>query len=322
MLQRLGMELPDWARAKHPHIRYELSQAQRTSRRVKYAQAIGISLIVVLLFVGGYFVGTNFLQNVPGQSLTESAMAILFWPTFVLQIILQFAAMILTVNTVSEQKRRMAWDNLRATEGGAGIALRAKWASVYYRLRWLLGLVMVVRVVLVLGILYDLTGFQGRYIDLLINNITPEVSPIVGALLLAFLMTAALLLPLTAVGMQAAIGLLIAVNVQQRIYNVMVQLIIIVVRLLMIVGLTIATTQFINNQITLGDGPAWILAGAYAAIGDWGLRFLHVGFYSEIWATIPYTIFFGIALMIFALGQSLVTEWVLALSIRRAERIG
>ena len=322
MLQRLGMELPDWARAKHPHIRYELGQAQRTSRRVKYTQAIGISLVVVLLFVGGYFIGTNFLQNVPGQSLTESAMAILFWPTFVLQIILQFAAMTLTVNTVSEQKRRMAWDNLRATEGGAGIALRAKWASVYYRLRLLLGLVMLIRIVLVLGILYDLTGFQGRYIDLLINNITPEVSPIVGALLLAFLMTAALLLPLTAMGMQAAIGLFIAVNIQQRIYNVMTQLIIIVVRLLIIIGLTYATTQFINNQITLGDGPAWILAGAYAAIGDWGLRFLHVGFYSEIWATIPYTIFFGIALLVFALGQSLVTEWILALTIRRAERIG
>ncbi|MBI1281275.1 MAG: hypothetical protein GC179_24320 [Anaerolineaceae bacterium] len=322
MLQRLGMELPEWARTGHPHIRYELGQVKRVSRRVKYGQAVGFSLLIVLLFVGGYFIGTNFLQSVPGQSLTESAMAILFWPTFILQIILQFAAMTLTVNTVSEQKRRLTWDNLRATEGGAGVALRAKWASVYYRLRLLLGLVVIIRVGLVLGILYDLTAFQGRYIDLLINNITPEVSPIVGALLLAFLMTAALLLPLTAVGMQAAIGLLIAVNIQQRVYNVMTQLIIIIVRLLVIVGLTLATTQFINNQITLGDAPAWLLTGAYAAIGDWGLRFLHVGFYSEIWATIPYTIFFGIALLIFALAQSLVTEWILAFSIRRAERIG
>ena len=85
----------------------------------------------------------------------------------------------------------------------------------------------------------------------------------------------------------------------------MTQLIIIVLRLLIIAGLTYATTQFINNQLSLGDAPAWLLTGAYAAIGDWGLRFLHVGFYSEIWATIPYTIFFGIALLVFALGQSL-----------------
>lgn len=322
MLQRLGMELPEWARSKHPHVRYELGQVKGSSRRMKYAQAIGISFVIVLLFVGGYFVGTNFLQSVPGQSLTESAMAIVFWPTFVLQLILQTAAMTLTVNMVSEQKRRLTWDNLRATEGGAGVALRAKWASVYYRLRLLLGLVMVIRVGLVLGILYDLTAFQGRYIDLLINNITPEVSPIVGALLLAFLMTAAILLPLTAVGMQAAIGLLIAVNIQQRVYHVMAQIIIVVIRLLIIASLTIATTQFINNQLTLGDAPAWLLTGAYAAIGDWGLRFLHVGFYSEVWATIPYTIFFGIALLVFSLGQSLVTEWILAFTIRRAEQIG
>ena len=193
---------------------------------------------------------------------------------------------------------------------------------MYYRLRLLLGLVIFLRIILVLGILYDLTGFQGRYIDLLINNITPEISPLVGALLLAFLMTASLLLPLTAIGMQAAIGLLIAVNVQQRVYNVMAQVIIIVVRLFIIVGLTVATTQFINNQLILGDAPAWLLTGAYAAIGDWGLRFLHVGFYSEIWATIPYAIFFGIALLVFTLGQSLVTEWILTLTIRRAERIG
>ncbi len=322
MLQRLGMELPDWARSQHPHIRYELGQTNRNSRRAKYIQAVGVSLALVLLFVGGYVIGTNFLQNVPGQSLTESAMAVLFWPTFILQIILQFAAMTFTVNTVSEQKRRLTWDNLRATEGGIAVALRAKWASVYYRLRLLLGLVMFLRIILVLGILYDLTGFQGRYIDLLINNITPEISPLVGALLLAFLMTASLLLPLTAIGMQAAIGLLIAVNIQQRVYNVMAQLIIIVVRLFIIVGLTVATTQFINNQLILGDAPAWLLTGAYAAIGDWGLRFLHVGFYSEIWATIPYAIFFGIALLVFTLGQSLVTEWILTLTIRRAERIG
>lgn len=322
MLQRLGLELPDWASSKHPHVRYELGQAEQTTRRVRYTRAVGFSTLIVLLFVGGYVIGTNFLQNIPGQNLTESMMAILFWPTFVLQLILQFAAMILTANTVSEQKRRLTWDNLRATEGGISVALRAKWASVYYRLRLLLGLIMGIRIILILGILYDLTGFQGRYIDLIINNITPEVSPIAAALLLAFLMTADLLLPLTSMGMQAAIGLLIAVNAQQRIYNVMMQIILIALRLLIVVGITLATTQFINNQIVLEDVPAWLLAGGYAAFGDWGLRFLHVDFYSEIWATIPYTIFYGVALLLFALGQSLITEWILALSIRQAERIG
>lgn len=323
MLQRFfSIQLPDWAQSKHPHVRYELGQSSQSVRRRNYMKAAGFSLIIVLLYFGGYLIGTNYLQSAPGQNLTESAIAILFWPTFALQLILQFAAMIMTINTVTEQRRRLAWDNLRATEGGAGLALRARWATIYYRLRVILGLVLFFRVALILGILYDLTGFQGRYIDLLVINITPEVSPIIGALLMAFLMTAALLLPLTSIGLDAAIGLFIAVNIQQRVYNVMTQVIFVGLRLGLALGLTIAATQFINGQLTLPDGSAWLLMGGYAALGDWGLKYLHTGFYSEVWATIPYAIFFGVALLVFSLLQSIITEAILAFTIRRAERIG
>lgn len=323
MLQRFfSIQLPDWAQSKHPHVRYELGQSSTTTRGRNYLRATLFSFVVVLLFVGGYVVGTNFLQSAPGQNVTESAMAVLFWPTFVIQLILQLAAMLMTVNTVTEQKRRLAWDNLRATEVGTGLTLRARWATIYYRLRIILGLVIVIRIALILGILYDLTGFQGRYIDLLVINITPEVSPIIGALLMAFLMTAALLIPFTSIGLDAAVGLFIAVNIQQRVYNSMTQIIFVLLRLGLAIGLTIGATQFINGQLTLGDGSAWLLMGGYAALGDWGLKFLHTGFYSEVWATIPYAVFFGVALLAFALLQSIVTEGILALTIRRAEQIG
>ncbi|MEZ4671649.1 MAG: hypothetical protein R3E39_27410 [Anaerolineae bacterium] len=323
MLQRLfSIQLPEWAQASHPHVRYELGQTAIGGRRGKYVRAIGFALAVVVLYVGGYLVGTNFLQNSPGQNLTESAMAVLFWPTFVLQLVLQFLAMVMTINTVTEQKRRLAWDNLRATEVGTGLVLRARWAAIYYRLRLLLGLVLLVRIALILGILYDLTGFQGRYIDLLVINITPEISPIVGALLMAFLMTAALLIPLTSIGLDAAVGLFIAVNIQQRVYNVMTQVIFLGMRIGLALALTIGATQFINGLLNVPDVNAWLLMGGYAAFGDWGLKFLHTGFYSEVWATIPYAVFFGVALLIFSLLQSILTEGILSFTIRRAERIG
>ena len=47
-----------------------------------------------------------------------------------------------------------------------------------------LGILLAIRLLLILGILYDLTAFQGKYIDLLVNGITPDISPLVGALLL------------------------------------------------------------------------------------------------------------------------------------------
>lgn len=323
MMQRFVTQLPEWARPDHPILRYELGRSGRLPRRRQYLRTAGFAALIVLLYWGGYAYATGFFQNPPGQNLTEGAIAVVMWPTLALQVLMQVAALALTVNTVSEQKRRQTWDNLRATEGGVSLAFRTRWATVFYRLRPLLAVVLIIRVLLIVGILIDLTAFQGRYIDLLINGIVPDISPVVGALLLAFLMTASLLLPLTSVGLEAAIGLLVSVTLQQRLYSVMAQVIVIAVRLLLVIGLTVAATQFIRGELTsVNDGGAWLLMGAFAAFGDWGLSFLHLGFYSEIWATIPFGILLGIGLLIFSMAQSALTEWILALAIRRAERTG
>lgn len=322
MLQRLAIQLPDWARADHPLMRYELGRAARIPRRKQYVRIAGFAAAVLVLYWAGYAIATNFFQNPAGQNLTEGLIAAVFWPTLALQVFMQVASLALTVNMVSEQKRRQTWDNLRATEGGVALAFRTRWATVFYRLRPLLVIVMAVRLLLIVGILIDLTAFQGRYIDLLINGVVPDVSPVVAALLLAFLMTASLLLPLTSIGLDAAIGLLVSVTLQQRLYSVMTQIIVIALRLALVAGLTIAATQFIRGELTLSDGTAWGLMAAFAGFGDWGLSFLHLGFYSEIWATIPYAIFLGIGLLIFSMAESALTEWVLNLAIRRAERNG
>jgi hypothetical protein len=322
MLQRLVGQLPDWARASHPLVRYELDMVKLNHRRGRYLRALGFAFLIVLLYVGGYLIATNVFQNPPGQNLSEIAMAIVFWPTLGLQLLMQMAALALTVNMVTEQKRRQSWDNLRATEGGAGLALRARWATVYYRLRPLIAVVILVRLGLIIAVLIDLTAFQGHYIDLLMNGVAPNLPPLIAALLLAFLMTAALLIPLTGTGLLAAIGLLISVNVQQRVYSVMLQLIVILVRLLLVAGLILGATQFITGDWQISDLGAWLLMGGFGAFGDWGLKFLHLGFYSEVWATVPYSVFFGVVLLIFVLLQSAITEWLLGLAIRRAEQIG
>lgn len=322
MLHRLAIQLPEWARAENPLMRYELGRAARLPRRKQYIRIAGFVVLILLLYWGGFVIATNFFQNTPGQNLTESLIAVIFWPTLVIQGMMQIVSLTLTVNTVSEQKRRQAWDNLRATEGGVALAFRTRWATVFYRLRPLLAIVLGMRLILIVGILIDLTAFQGRYIDLLINGVVPDISPVVAALLLAFMMTASLLLPLTSIGLDAAVGLWVSVTVQQRIYSVMTQMIVIILRLAVVIGLTIGATQFIRGDLTLSDSAAWGLMGAFAGFGDWGLSYLHLGFYSEIWATIPYAIFMGIALLIFAMAESALTEWVLNLAIRRGERNG
>src|SRR5258707_804733 len=189
-------------------------------------------------------------------------------------------------------------------------------------MRVFLGIVLLIRIGLIVSILYDLTAFQGQYIDLLVNNVMPEVSAVVAALLLAFVMTAGLLLPLTSIGFDAAIGLLVSVTVQQRVYSVLTQVIVVIIRVGIMIALLVAATQFMRGNLTTSDSTGWLLMGGFSTLGDWGLSFLHLGFYGEVWATVPYGIFLGIGLLLFAMAQSAVTEWILALAIRRAERTG
>jgi hypothetical protein len=228
----------------------------------------------------------------------------------------------LTGNTIAEEVRRQTWDNMRATESGAELTVRTRWAAVFYKIRGLLAIVLVVRVGLIIGILVDLTAFQGRYLDLLINGIVPDVALPVAALLLAFVMTASLLLPLTAVGFDAAMGLLIATFLQQRTYAVLAQILYIVFRIVLVGGLVFGATQFVNGDLVATDLGSWALIGAFASLGDWGLAFLNLGFFGEIWATIPYGIFLGLALLIFSLIQAALTDLIIGFSVRVAERRG
>ncbi len=324
MIQRFTAQLPTWARSDHPVLRHELNRLpQRLTRRTRYLRGFGVVILALVLILGGYLAATGLLQHAPGQNLTESAIAIVFWPTLVIQVLMRITALTMTTNTVTDEVRRQTWDNLRATESGAALALRARWASVFYRLRPVLTIVVLVRIVLIAGILYDLTAFQGRYLDLLVNGPEPASPPAVAALLLAFLMTASLLLPVTGLGFDAAVGLLFSTLIQQRTYSGLLQILLIIIRIGIIVLLTIGATQFINGELPETQGwTAWLLIAGFAALGDWGLAFLNLGFYGEIWATIPYGIFLGLALLIYAIIESGLTDWILALAIRQAERKG
>lgn len=328
MIQRFTGQLPTWARPDHPVLRYELGTVVRPSRKVRYARALGVIMLGGLLLLAGYFAATQWLRNPAGENHVEIVNNVLFWPLLVVQVLLRIVAVTLTSNTVADEIRRQNWDSLRATPFGAELAMRARWATVFYRLRGLLGVVLFVRVILIAGLLWDLTAFQGRHLDLLTTGITPEVALVVAVLLLSFLMTAALLLPLTAVGFDSSIGLLISATVQQRTYSTLLQALYIFFRIAVVVLLVFATTRFLDGQLViegqlgLTDLLAWVLVFAYAATGDWGLAFLHLGRYGEIWATVPFGIFLGLALLIFALAQAALADQLLVFAVRRAQRKG
>lgn len=324
VIRRFGIQLPDWARPEHPILRYELTRNSTRSlpKRTQYLRALGVVLLGLLMLTIGYLLATDLLRQPAGQNLTEEVMAVIFWPLLIIQVILRISTIALTGGVISEEKRRQSWDNLRATEVGASLALRTRWASVFYRLRGLLGIIIATRVILILGILIDLTAFQGRYLDLMINGIVPEIALPVAAVMVAFFMTASLLLPLTGVGLDAAVGLLIAAVLQQRTYSTLAQILFVIARLALVAALTYGATQFVRGDLEASDLGSWLLMAGFAAMGDWGLAYLNLGFYGEQWATVPYGIFIGLALLVFSMAQAALTDAILALAIRQAERKG
>lgn len=322
MMRRLFPTLPGWARADNPVMQYQLGHGEQPSRGVRLVRAFGEIMFVAALLLIGYMLATNFLRAQPGSYPVESINNVLYFPLLGLQVLLSVAALLLTTGTINRERRMRHWDNLRATPGGADLILRTRWASVFYRLRGLLGIILAGRVLLLIGILYDLTAFQGRYIDLLINGVIPETSMIAAVLLLALQMTASILLPITAAGFDASFGLFISTVVEQRTYNILLQLLLILMRVGVTVVLVYGAAQFLAGQISIGDPATWLLMFGASAVGDQGLSMLYLGRAGEIWTTVPYGIFIGLALIIFCFAQAYLADRLLTLVIKRAQKRG
>lgn len=320
MIQR---QLPPWARVDNPVLRYIIGFQPEGGRQRLYARWIFVLIVSVVVVVVGYAIGSQFFsEDLFEKPISEALMLMLFWPIFAIQVILSISALVMTVGVIGEEKRRQTWDNLRTTTEGASLAIRARWSAVvFYRLRSPIIVVLLARLVLIGAMLYDLTAFRGDYLNNLTVNITPDLPLPVAVMLLALTMTASLLLPFTSVGFDAAVGLLVSTVVQQRVYVILVQFGLIAVRVAIILALLLGVTQFRTGGLEFSNVNLWLLLFAFAALGDWSLSLLHLGYFGAVvWMDVEYSILIGAALLVFVFVQTLITDGLLALAVRRAER--
>ncbi len=322
MLQRLTAQLPEWARPDHPAIRHTLGVSGRPTRRT---QILRVLLVLVVLGIGGALVTSSLLNNTLtaiSQPVSEVVLNILYWPTLVVQLALSALAISYTSSVIGEEKRKQTWDTLRATRNGVGLALRARWsAAIFYRLSGFLILVLLVRAIFVGLLLYDLTSFGGDYLAIISGPATPQLPLPVVVVLLALSMTASFILPLTGVSLDAAVGLLLSTFFQQRIFLVLAQVIVIVARIILSFALFVAmlaATDIITMPSTFA---AMLSMVGFGAFGDWGLRYLHLPFLSDLWGMVQYSIFMGAALIITAFLQLILAELIVLLAIRRGENV-
>ncbi|MCY3833836.1 MAG: hypothetical protein OXG85_12535 [Chloroflexi bacterium] len=309
--------LPPWAQPEHQLLQYELAHFRAGSRR-----RLLVQLALLSLLLGGSAIVYGSVNASPADSanLTSLIWRSLYFPILILQLLTLSLALLFGAAVVGEERSRKTWDNLRATEFGAGAVLRARWASILYRLRAPIMLILLARCVFIAGLLYDLTAFGGYYPEMLGAQATPPL-PIwrLDLLLIALSVTVALLLPLTAIAFVSAFGILLSVAVRERIYALIIQLIAVAALVLFAGAGAFAIAQMIQS-----DAADWHLAlmFSYIGLGDWGLLLAHLGSLGEIWQRLPYGWTISAGLMLLALAQGLAADGLMWLAARLSERRG
>lgn len=313
--------LPAWARPDHPLLQYELSTLRASGGRRRFIW----QLLTLALLLGAS--AAVYAASPLSPSLTTNLTGVIwqsvYYPTLILQLVTAILALGLGASTVGSERSRKNWDNLRVTEFGAGLALRARWAGILYRLRAPLTLILLVRIALIGGILYDLTAFGGLYPQMLGAQSTPPLPEWrLDLLLIALVVTANILLPFLAIAAGAAGGILLSVAVRERIYALVLQMLLIAAQLLITVAGALAIAQMIRAEINgAGDWPYALFFG-YTAFGDWGLLLGQLGSLGEIWRRVPYgfTISLGQVILLFVL--ALAADGMMWLAARLSESRG
>lgn len=318
MMKRIFGELPTWMTLQNPLLRYEITRHRdKSESRLKRMLTWVVGLTIFILV--GYIYATDGLQRGLQLPYTLDIWRIIIFPLLLMQVIMRVAGLSMGVGAVTDERQRQTWDNLRATERGAEIGLRTRLVSVFYRLRGFVFTIMLARLVLIGAILYELTSIQGDYLNLLTASAVPSVSMEVGVILLSAFMTAFILMPISAIGLDIAIGLFIATNVRQRAISGMLQVLVIVFRVVSSGLLFWWTWQFINDELVIEGQSAFALLTSFSILGDWGVVLSQLSQAGRLWSQVPNSIFIGILMLGFVVLQVALMSGLLMLAVRAAE---
>lgn len=325
----LTAQIPIWARPENPVLRYTLQRfgrrrARRPAIRWLLRALLALTLAGALAFsYRAYRTGSALLVS---QANTSALFAILYFPLLVAQLLTLIWALLLTSSMLPHEQQRGTWEPLKITSHGAEMAMRARWAAVFYQLRWALLLLLVPRVLFAGQLLVDLTDYQGRHLDLYMMGIRPELPVEAGVLMLAAFVTAALLHLLVAVGLNAAVGLLISTVFRSQQMALLAQVLALLAQIA-VFGLALAAGLSVLDQdpgfAQQTGQPAfgrWLSLLLMAGIGDHGLRLMDLRTFLETWPGIDYGVFLGAGMLVMMGVQAVFTNGLLEWAARRAAR--
>jgi hypothetical protein len=319
MLARLFYnQLPFWARPEHPVMHYILGYEAARPRQ----QWLRGFLVLLCL---GIVVALSFAYTSTNQD-SQSYRDFMYYPLIGISLLMQLLALAITANTIALERQKGTWETLQITASGAGTSLRARWISVFYRLRWFLIPVILSRLVFVGFLVYDMTDFEGRAIDVLIIGISPEISVELAVLMLSALMTAAIIQPLVALAFDSAVGIFVSVISQHRGLAILTTILLMVGRvaisgLALFLGWQILDSNGTTAEIlNLGQLEASARLIFLATQGDLSLRLLDLNILGSIWADVPDGFYVTASILAWVVLQAFVANGLVHLAAWRAGR--
>ena len=318
--QTIYAQIPDWARPDNIMQHYARGPQDRSLRHslVVLLSALivfGLLAINLILYESGNSLGT-------GGARTWTIYTVLYFPLVNLQLITLALAML---NASAGATSGPQWEALKITSHGAEFVVRARWAATLYRLRGLIVLVMIPRVLFAGLMLVDVARDGGYHLDLYLFGITPAVPLEIAVIILAALMTAALLQFPVLLALNAALGLLISTT-SKRTAAVAVRFALLIAEIMLV---TLALQKGWNTlqynplppaPIAISTPNQWIGLVLLGTVGDQSLRFMDLDTTLQTWADVDYGVWLGGVLLLIVVAEIVAIKVVLIAAARRAAR--
>jgi hypothetical protein len=325
----LWTQLPAWARPTNAVFRY-VRQQQHVNRGWvwRWVRWMGSLAIAAGLLMFSLVAAESGEPILIARSTEWTAFNVLYFPLVVVQGLALLIALYAVGGAITAEQRRGTWEAFKITSHGANLVIRARWAALFYQLRWFLVVLVGARLMFTGLMLIDLTDYQGYHLDLYIIGITPDVSLEVAVLLLAAFMAAALLQIVVLIGLNAALGLLIAVAVENRNARMLAYTVVLIAEWgIWYWSMGAGKSVLDSDPTTLATGTRsmtvrWFDLLAMGTFGDQGLRFMDLRTYLQTWADVEYGVLIGAVLLASVFVQVALTNGVLILAGRLASRPG
>ena len=322
MISRMRNRFPTAARPpfSNPLLQYELAKAR--GRPAGPGFALQLTALLVLLGLAAALYAAAFGESDAGN-LSARLWQSLYFPALALQALSLMLALALGAASVDAERNRKTWDKLRATEAGAGLALRARWLGILYRLRAPIAVILLMRLLLALAALVELTAFGGHYVQMLSADAAPPLGDWrLGLLVIALSVALSLAQPLAMIAAAAALGLFLSVIVAERLYSALLQIALATIYVALLLAAAASAADILQGRLILSDAAQFAIVLAYSSYGDWGLLLAELGSLGQVWGRVPAGAGISLGMAALLLIQALFADRLMSLAERISERRG